>query len=121
MNKYQKSEQFQSVLFTRHISAEALDDHRGRLRVTKMSTRRMAMRRSLSEVMARMVSWARFSNGRTARSHQHQAGPLGLACRRTRTQVQEYPAAPLNEEEKKQTRPPKPTCGSESLLGRCPK
>lgn len=67
-------------------SAEGPHDHRGRLRVTKMSTLRMAMRRSLSEVIARMVSWARFSNGRTARSHQHQAGPLGVACRRTRTQ-----------------------------------
>lgn len=55
--------------------------HRGLLRVTKMRTLRMAIRRSLREVMARMVSWARFSNGRTASSHQHQAGPQGLACR----------------------------------------
>lgn len=60
----------------------AAGNHRGLRRVTKMRTLRMAMRRSLREVMARMVSWARFSNGRTASSHQHQAGPLGLACRR---------------------------------------
>lgn len=56
--------------------------HRGLLRVTNMRTLRMATSRSLREVMARMVSWARFSSGSTARSHQHQAGPLGLACRR---------------------------------------
>lgn len=61
---------------------EQLGDHRSLLRVTKMRTLRMAMRRSLREVIARMVSWARFSNGRTASSHQHHAGPLGLACRR---------------------------------------
>lgn len=60
-----------------------MPDHRGLLRVTKMRTRRIAMRRSLNDVMARMVSWALLSSGRTASSHQHQAGPLGLACRDT--------------------------------------
>ena len=57
--------------------------HRGFFLVTKIRTRRMATSRSLREVMARMVSWARLSRGRTARSHQYQAGPLGKACRNT--------------------------------------
>lgn len=52
--------------------------HRGRFLVTKISTRRMARRRSFSDVMARMVSWALFSKGSTAKSHQHHAGPLGF-------------------------------------------
>lgn len=65
-------------------SSKQLLHHRGLLRVTKMRTLRMAMRRSLREVMARIVSWARFSKGRTASSHQDQAGPLGLACSTTK-------------------------------------
>lgn len=39
----------------------------------------MATSLSLRVFMARMVSWALFSNGNTANSHQHQAGPLGFA------------------------------------------
>lgn len=31
--------------------------------------------------MARMANWALFSNGKTASSHQYQAGPLGLLCK----------------------------------------
>lgn len=58
--------------------------HRGRFLVTKMSTRRMARSRSFSEVMARMVSWALFSRGSTASSHQHHAGPLGLPWKHRR-------------------------------------
>lgn len=63
------------------LTPEQLGNHRGLLRVTKMRTLRMAMRRSLSEAMERIVSWARFSSGRTASSHQPQAGPLELPCR----------------------------------------
>jgi len=40
----------------------------------------MPFKRSLRDFMARKGSWALFSSGRTARTHQHQAGPLGLAC-----------------------------------------
>ena len=49
----------------------------------KSSTLRMPLRRSLREVSARKGSWARPSRGRTASSHQHQDGPLGLACKET--------------------------------------
>lgn len=53
----------------------------GLLRVTNINTRLMAIRRSFSEVIANIASWALFSRGNTAKSHQYQAGPLGLLCK----------------------------------------
>lgn len=55
----------------------------GLLRVTNINTRLMAIRRSLREVIANIASWALFSRGNTAKSHQYHAGPLGLLCKRT--------------------------------------
>lgn len=37
--------------------------------------------RSFKDLIDKTDSWYRGSTGRTARSHQHQAGPLGIACR----------------------------------------
>lgn len=81
--------QNEKFVYCTDVVAALLVHHRGLLRVTKMRTLRMAMRRSLKEVIARMVSWARFSRGRTASSHQHQAGPSGLAYRGTRCYLSE--------------------------------
>lgn len=61
-----------------------LSGHRGLLCDMKSRTLRMPLRRSFREVRARNGSWARPSKGRTASSHQHQEGPLGLACRDNR-------------------------------------
>lgn len=55
--------------------------HRSLLCDMKSRTLRMPLRRSFREVRARNGSWARPSKGRTATNHQHQEGPLGLACR----------------------------------------
>ena len=51
------------------------------LRVMMASIRRMASRRSFSEIMLSMASWAFRSNGSTARVHQDQAGPRRLLCK----------------------------------------
>lgn len=66
------------------VRIEEGQGHRGRFLVTKMSTRRMARSRSFSDVIAKMVSWALFSRGSTAKSHQHHAGPLGFPWKHRR-------------------------------------
>lgn len=60
------------------------------LRVMMTNIRRMASRRSLSEVMPRTASWALCSKGNTARIHQDQAGPLGLLCKRNERKTHYY-------------------------------
>lgn len=62
----------------------------GLLRVTNINTRLMAIRRSLREVIANIASWALFSRGNTAKSHQYQAGPLGLLCKRMERHAIKY-------------------------------
>lgn len=70
----------------------------GLLRVTNINTRLMAIRRSLREVIANIASWALFSRGNTANSHQYQAGPLGLLCKRMERHAIVYSLALPHEE-----------------------
>lgn len=66
----------------REDSQDSLWPQRDLARDMKVRIRRIASKRSFRDVMARKGSWALLSRGRTASTHQHQEGPLGLAWKR---------------------------------------
>lgn len=57
------------------------------LHVMTTNIRPMASRRSFSETMPSVASWAFYAKGNTTSIHQDHAGPLGLLCKRKEDKI----------------------------------